>query len=152
MPDETQTILRRGLLLVLLVGIAGSSADLLLLEHYEEWRQFVPLAANALALTVLAWYGLGGAGRSIRALQIVMAGFEIGEISCPAAYFEEASSINFRRSVTYGLGVIKTSFQALLHRTGLASIHIFRPGGRRLALEADALETTTSEQSAHSGS
>ena len=71
--------------------------------------------------------------------QILMAGFEIGEVSCPAAYFEEASSINFRRSVRYGLGVLLTSFQAFLQRKGLARIRIFEPGGRRLDPEA-ALE------------
>ena len=38
--------------------------------------------------------------------QAVMFGFRIGEISCPTKYFEEASSINFKRSVQYGLGVL----------------------------------------------
>jgi len=64
--------------------------------------------------------------------QILYQGFEIGEISCPAAYFEEASSINFRRSVTYGLGVLETSFQLVLQRLGLAEFDIFAAGGRRL--------------------
>ncbi len=64
--------------------------------------------------------------------QILLAGFEIGEVSCPAAYFEEASSINFRRSVRYGLGVLATSFQAFAHRKGLAHYAIFDPKGRRL--------------------
>jgi hypothetical protein len=64
--------------------------------------------------------------------QILLAGFEIGEVSCPAAYFEEASSINFRRSVRYGLGVLGVSFQAFLQRKGLARIRIFDPSGRRL--------------------
>jgi len=64
--------------------------------------------------------------------QILLAGFEIGEVSCPAAYFEEASSINFERSVTYGLGVLTTSIQAFLQRHGLASYPIFDPGARRL--------------------
>lgn len=41
--------------------------------------------------------------------QIFYAGFEIGEVTCPTKYFEEASSINFRRSVTYGLGCLKVS-------------------------------------------
>ena len=45
--------------------------------------------------------------------QIFYAGYEIGEITCPTKYFEEASSINFSRSVTYGLGVLKVS---LLYR------------------------------------
>jgi hypothetical protein len=64
--------------------------------------------------------------------QILLAGFEIGEISCPAAYFEEASSINFRRSVRYGLGVLATSLQAYAHRKGLAKVRLFDPNGRRL--------------------
>jgi len=64
--------------------------------------------------------------------QILLAGFEIGEVSCPAAYFEEASSINFRRSVKYGIGVLTTSLQAFLQRKGLASFRIFDPHGRRL--------------------
>jgi len=68
--------------------------------------------------------------------QILLAGFEIGEVSCPAAYFEEASSINFRRSVKYGLGVLVTSAQAFLQRKGLASFPIFDPNGRRLAPDA----------------
>lgn len=42
--------------------------------------------------------------------QILYNGFEIAEITCPTKYFEESSSINFSRSVTYGLGVLKTSF------------------------------------------
>ena len=64
--------------------------------------------------------------------QILLAGYEIGEVSCPAAYFEEASSINFRRSVRYGFGVLLTSLQAFLHRKGLAQFRIFDPKGRRL--------------------
>jgi len=64
--------------------------------------------------------------------QILVAGYEIGEVSCPAAYFEEASSIDFRRSVRYGLGVLGTSVQAFLHRNRLAKIRLFDPAGRRL--------------------
>lgn len=51
--------------------------------------------------------------------QVIAAGFEIGEITCPTRYFAEASSINFRRSVTYGLGVLGVSGRHFLHRTGL---------------------------------
>jgi glycosyltransferase involved in cell wall biosynthesis len=70
--------------------------------------------------------------------QILLAGFEIGEISCPAAYFEEASSINFQRSVLYGLGVLRTSFDGFLHRKKLARIHYFEPSGRRLGPGTDS--------------
>ncbi len=64
--------------------------------------------------------------------QILLAGFEFGEVSCPAAYFEEASSINFSRSSRYGLGVLLTSIQAFLERKQLRHFVIFAPEGRRL--------------------
>ena len=64
--------------------------------------------------------------------QIIHAGYRIGEVSCPAAYFEEASSINFRRSVRYGLGVLGVSVQLFLSRMKWASFPIFDPHGRRL--------------------
>jgi glycosyltransferase involved in cell wall biosynthesis len=57
--------------------------------------------------------------------QIVWFGFHIGELTCPTKYFEDASSINFRRSVTYGLGVLKTSLQFRLNKLGLSSSPIF---------------------------
>ena len=57
--------------------------------------------------------------------QIFMKGFEIGEVTCPTKYFEEASSINFSRSVTYGLGVLKTSLMHRMHMWGLAKFKIY---------------------------
>jgi len=53
--------------------------------------------------------------------QIFYKGFEIGEITCPTKYFEEASSINLKRSSIYGLGVIKVSLQYRLTKWGLAT-------------------------------
>ncbi|MBV9747413.1 MAG: glycosyltransferase family 2 protein [Acetobacteraceae bacterium] len=52
-------------------------------------------------------------------------GFHLGEISCPTKYFPEASSINFRRSCTYGLGVLKTSVDYRLARWGLKRSALF---------------------------
>ena len=52
-------------------------------------------------------------------------GFRIGEISCPTKYFAEASSINLRRSVVYGLGVLETSFRYRLHHLGLRYDELF---------------------------
>lgn len=51
--------------------------------------------------------------------QIFIQGHEIGEITCPTRYFEEASSINFKRSVIYGLGVLRVCVQYRLHRWGI---------------------------------
>jgi glycosyltransferase involved in cell wall biosynthesis len=64
--------------------------------------------------------------------QILYHGFSVGEVSCPAAYFEEASSINFRRSVRYGLGVLATSLQLFAQRRGWGAFPIFDDRGRRL--------------------
>jgi glycosyltransferase involved in cell wall biosynthesis len=52
--------------------------------------------------------------------QMVWFGFRVGELSCPTKYFEEASSINFRRSVIYGLGVLGTALLFRLNKWGLA--------------------------------
>lgn len=57
--------------------------------------------------------------------QIFYKGFEIGEITCPTKYFEEASSINFKRSVTYGLGVLSTSVQYRLQKWRIIRNPIF---------------------------
>ena len=51
--------------------------------------------------------------------QCILGGFRMGEISVPTRYFDEASSINFTRSVTYGLGVVRVSVVGLLHRLGV---------------------------------
>lgn len=58
--------------------------------------------------------------------QVFFAGFEIAEVTCPTKYFDDASSINFKRSVTYGLGVLKTSLQYFLHKRKLGNFKIFR--------------------------
>ena len=58
--------------------------------------------------------------------QIVYAGFSIAEVTCPTKYFEEASSINFRRSVKYGLGVLRVSFCHFLQRLGLGKFKLYR--------------------------
>jgi len=58
--------------------------------------------------------------------QIVYAGFHIAEVTCPTKYFPEASSINFHRSMTYGMGVMKTSFSHFLQRMGLAKFKIYK--------------------------
>jgi len=63
-------------------------------------------------------------------VQAVYFGFRIGEISCPTKYFPEASSINFQRSVVYGLGVLRTSLQFRLQRCGLMRSAIFETTNR----------------------
>jgi glycosyltransferase involved in cell wall biosynthesis len=58
--------------------------------------------------------------------QIIYKKFEIAEITCPTKYFEEASSINFSRSTTYGLGVLSTSCKHFFTRIGLYNWHLLK--------------------------
>lgn len=58
--------------------------------------------------------------------QIFYAGYEIGEVTCPTKYFDDASSINFRRSSIYGLGVIRVSFVYRLCKWGLMKSKLFK--------------------------
>ena len=70
--------------------------------------------------------------------QCVYFGFHIGEVSCPTKYFKEASSINFRRSVQYGLGVLGTTLQFALQRAGIVHNSIFSDKGKTLEAGSDA--------------
>lgn len=58
--------------------------------------------------------------------QIFNAGYEIAEITCPTKYFEEASSINIKRSIKYGLGVLGVSFSYFFNKLGISKNKIFK--------------------------
>ncbi len=60
--------------------------------------------------------------------QVIYAGFRIGEVSCPTRYFPEASSINFPRSVRYGLGVLRVSIEHLLNKAKLLNSPAYKIG------------------------
>jgi glycosyltransferase involved in cell wall biosynthesis len=64
--------------------------------------------------------------------QAAMFGFKIGEISCPTKYFEEASSINFSRSVKYGLEVLATTVSFVLHKLGIRRVPRYGASGRKI--------------------
>lgn len=57
--------------------------------------------------------------------QLFYKGYEIAEVTCPTKYFKEASSINLKRSIIYGLGVLRVSIQYLFQRIGIHSSHLF---------------------------
>jgi hypothetical protein len=74
--------------------------------------------------------------------QCVYFGYRIGEVSCPTKYFPEASSINFRRSVKYGLGVVGVTLQFLLQKSGLGNFRFLQDKHERLdATYASAVVT-----------
>jgi glycosyltransferase involved in cell wall biosynthesis len=64
--------------------------------------------------------------------QAVTFGFHIGEISCPTKYFKEASSINFKRSVKYGFGVLFTTLSFIANKWGMVRLARYSPGGRKI--------------------
>jgi len=65
-------------------------------------------------------------------VQAVFFGLRIGEVSSPCNYEPAASSINFKRSCVYGLGVLMTAVKCLLHRTGISHSPLFDPNGKKL--------------------
>ena len=64
--------------------------------------------------------------------QTLYFGFEVGEVSCPALYFDDASSISFNRSVTYGIGVLETALKYAMAKRGMGHFKIFNPNGKKL--------------------
>lgn len=59
--------------------------------------------------------------------QICYAGYDVAEITCPTKYFPEASSINFKRSMQYGFGVLRVSIGYFFQKLGMADIIIYKP-------------------------
>jgi glycosyltransferase involved in cell wall biosynthesis len=83
--------------------------------------------------------------------QVIFFGFRIGEISCPARYFTDASSINLQRSIVYGLGVLFTSIKFRLQRMGLGKFRIFDDQGNKL-VSSYYEDVTLPKQSTHAES
>ena len=65
-------------------------------------------------------------------LQAFFFGYDVAEITCPASYTKESSSINFSRSVVYGFGVLGTAWQYMLAKRGIAKYRIFSKEGKKL--------------------
>src|SRR5437879_4994375 len=85
--DHVET-LRLWILGVLVIGLLGTVTELILLEHYEQPLQFVPLVLIVAALALLVWHALGHDAASLRALQIVMALFVLAGFAGVAAHFQ----------------------------------------------------------------
>ncbi len=71
-PTDSLDRLRGFLMAILVLGMLGSAADLLLLRHYEDKKQLIPLALIGTTFVVLAWLGLTGQRAGLRALQLMM--------------------------------------------------------------------------------
>jgi hypothetical protein len=71
-PTDSLPILRRGILALLALGSIGLISELVLLEHYDETQQFIPLVLLTLTLVSILWHWLDGRKPSLRAFQVVM--------------------------------------------------------------------------------
>lgn len=72
MSHDLLPLIRRGILALLVFGCVGLIGELVLLEHYEELPQRVPLVLLTLTLVTVVWHWLAGSRRSLRVLQLVM--------------------------------------------------------------------------------
>ena len=88
------TVVRRILLAVLTLGMAGSTTELLLLKHTEDVRQWIPLILLAAALTALAWHGLSGSTLSTQVLRWLMLAFVVSGLV--GVYFHFQGSAEFK--------------------------------------------------------
>ena len=82
---------RRWLLWVLVLGLVGTEAELLLLEHYEDPWQVVPLILIALAMAALLWHGARRDTASLRGMQTVMALFLVAGLAGLILHFRGAA-------------------------------------------------------------
>ena len=88
---ERVELLRRRLLWVLALGLVGTEAELLLLEHYEDPWQLVPLFLIALAMAVMVWHTRRQDAASLRALRIIMVLFLVAGLAGLALHFRGAA-------------------------------------------------------------
>jgi hypothetical protein len=82
--------------------------------------------------------------------QCIFFGYRVGELSCPTKYFDEASSINFVRSVKYGFGVLGTTLKCWLQRSGIAHYQLFSSSGRKLDYYSP-FEPRSKKEDSHAG-
>lgn len=94
--------LRRWLMGLLVLGLLGTGAELLLLEHYEDPVQLVPLILIALAVGVLAWHGARSSAASVRALQGTMTLFLLASVVGLALHFRGAAEFQLEMDPAMG--------------------------------------------------
>lgn len=100
-PDRT-LVVRRGILAVLLIGTLGMAVELLLLAHYEEVDQLIPLVLAAAGVGTLAWTTLAPGPAALLALRAVMAGFVLAGAVGVVLHFQ--ANAEFQREIDPALG------------------------------------------------
>ena len=88
------TTIRIVLFAILLLGMIGSGAELILLDHTEDWRQWIPLILIGLGLLASGWHGLQSTARSVRVLRAIFIGFIASGLA--GIYFHYQGSAEFK--------------------------------------------------------
>src|SRR5260370_2429159 len=96
--DSVLERLRLWVLGVLVLGLLGTVTELILLEHYEQPLQFVPLVLVGLALVAIGWHAMRHDGTSLRALKILMGLFVLACFVCIAPPFPHSAEYQLVRS------------------------------------------------------
>jgi len=88
------TTIRLVLFAILLLGMIGSGVELILLDHTEDWRQWIPLILIGLGLVASGWHGLQSTARSVRVLRAIFIGFIASGLA--GIYFHYQGSAEFK--------------------------------------------------------
>jgi len=97
---DTTDQLRRWIMGILVLGLIGTGVELLLLEHYEDSWQFVPLVLVSVGLAVLAWHGRCGHAASARAIRATMVSFLIAGAVGVGLHFRGAAEFQLEIDAT----------------------------------------------------
>ncbi|HLN85750.1 MAG TPA: hypothetical protein VK200_04795 [Candidatus Limnocylindrales bacterium] len=111
----TLCVLRKILLAILILGMAGSGTELILLKHTEEPRQWIPLILLTVASSALAWHVLGGGPTATRMLRWLMIGFIIG--GGLGIYFHYRGLVEFKLESNPSLAGWDLFWQAIRGKT-----------------------------------
>ena len=93
-PRAPIAVIRFALFAILLIGMLGSGAELILLEHVEDWRQWIPLILIALGLLACGWHAFYASARSVRILRGLCVAFMISGLA--GIYFHYQGSVEFK--------------------------------------------------------
>lgn len=96
--DETLSLLRRGLLALLAIGFVGMLTDLILLEHYEDAPQWIPIGLLSAAVPVTIWHWLDGRKASLRAFQTLMLLFIVAGLV--GIFLHTKGNVEFERELS----------------------------------------------------
>jgi hypothetical protein len=95
--NETLDVVRRVLLVILLIGLAGTATELLLLKHDEDPAQFIPLALIGIAFVAIGWHALDRGTASLRLFQTTMVLFIVA--GAVGIYLHYRANVEFQREV-----------------------------------------------------